>query len=343
MMKTTLIKITGTSATRLLLLAILTATAFAQGGPTVAVNPTAVDFGTVEFDAPKTLQVAVKNNSQKQIRIGAGISGNPAGTFNASPGGNQILNPGEQKSVNVFCTPRSTNTVTATAFITAGFANETLKRVADFSVKCTGLDPFFRFNLKPKNVGLTESVKIHVVGDPVISQINCAPPNDRDPFFGCDLRLRKGVKISVESNSPKFQGFTNGTGAASVCGGKFPCTFFLNANSELTANFQPPAPPTPPPAATEFIVRVNKLGPGSGRVSIGPVGAVPINTDGLPNGQGIEKAFPRGIRMRLNVNPDANSKIRSTVVSGASNCNGNATCEFVLSERVSVQVGFDKK
>ena len=343
-MKSKLMKITGVSAAWLSLLVGLTASAFAQGNPNVSVNPTSLDFGNVEFDAGKTLQVAVKNNSQQQIKIGAGTVGNTNVTFNTSvPGSNQTLNPGEQKTVNISCSPKSTNTVNGTAFITAGFANQTLKKVADIAVKCTGVDPFFRFNLKPVNVSLSDSLKVQVTGDPTITQLNCVPPNDHDPFFGCDLRLRRGAQITVQSNSPKFQGFSNGTGAASVCSGSAPCSFTLSANSELTAKFAPPPAPKPTPAPTEFVVTLKKLGPGGGSVSIGPVGAVPINTNGVQNGKTVSGTFQRGIRMRLNVNPDANSTIRSVIVSGASGCNGDANCEFILAERVSVEVGFNKK
>ena len=344
-MNTTLKKSAGLSAAWLLL---LTTAAFAQGSPTVSVNPTSLDFGLVEFEAGKTVPVTVKNTSQQQIRIGGNIANNPAGAFNVSiPGSNKTLNPGEQKTVNVACNPKSATTVSATAFITAGFANQTLKRVQDFAVKCTGVDPFFRFNLKPTNVELTDSVKIQVVGDPIISQLNCAPPNDRDPFFGCDLRLRKGVKVSVESSSPKFQGFANGTGAASVCNGAAPCTFTLNANSEVSAVFkQPPGPkPTPPP--TEFNVSLKKLGPGSGNVVIAPKAGPATSTEGIPNGQFAKGTFRSGTKLLLQVTPAAGSTVRSVIITGndpnASACNGNAQCSFTLSGTVFIEVGFNKK
>ena len=342
-MKTKLLKIIGITTTLLFLL--MTVTIFAQGSATVAVNPTSLDFGSVEFESGKTLPVEVTNTSTKPIRIGsANANNNFAFTI---PQNSQPLNPGEKRIVNFIATPRTTNTISVTGIITAGFVNETLKKVADVALKVTGVDPFFRFNLKMVNVGFTDIVKIQVTGDPIISQLNCVIPNDHDPFFGCDMRLRKNVNISLQSNSANFQGFISGNGVASVCSGKSPCTFTLSANSELTAKFQQPAPPPPPPPPTDLNVKVKKLGPGSGRVVIAPKGGPAISTDGIQNGQVSTGVFPRGTKLLLTVTPAADSTVRNIIVSGndpnASACNGKAQCTFVLSGNVFVEAGFNKK
>ncbi len=344
-MNTTLKKIAGLSAAWLLL---LTAAAFAQGSPTVSVNPTSLDFGSVEFEAGKTVPVTVKNTSQQQIRIGGNIANNPAGTFNVSiPGSNQTLNPGEQKTVNVACNPKTATTVSATAFITAGFANQTLKRVTDFAVKCTGVDPFFRFNLKMLQPTFSDFVDVQVTGDPIISQVKCAIPNDRDPFSGCDFRLRKGAQIRIQASTQNFQSFSNGSGAASICGGTAPCAFTLNANSEVSAVFKKPPAPKPTPPLTEFNVSLKKLGPGSGKVVIAPKGGPAITTDGIQNGQFAKGTFKRDTKLFLQVTPAAGSTVRSVIITGndpnASACNGQAQCSFILSSTVFIEVGFNKK
>jgi hypothetical protein len=335
-MKITLKKIASLSAA----LFLLATAAFAQSNPTVSTNPTSLDFGAVEFDAGKSLPVAVKNTSNQPIKVGALIS---SPHFNANVQGTQLVNPGAEKTVNVFCVPKSETTITGTVIITAGLAGQTLKNVAQVAVECTGVNPFFRLNIKPRN-SVGKITRIQVTGDPQNSQLTCTDPDNEDfPFFGCDFRLRKGAKVALSTNGSGFTGFSGGTGSASICNGTAPCSFTLNANSELTVNFAAPPPPLAKPTPTMLQVSLKKLGPGDGRVSIGPVGTPAINTDGLAFGKTISKEFNRGLRMRLIVTPNANSSIRSIVVSGASNCNGNNTCEFILTDRIFVEVGFNKK
>ena len=326
-MKTNLLKII--SANTALLFLLMNVAAFAQGSATVSVKPATLDFGSVEFEAGKTLPVEVTNTSNKPIRIGS-ANANNSFAFTI-PQNSQPLNPGEKRIVNFIATPRTTNPVTATGIITAGFANESLHKVAEVTLKVTGVDPFFRFNLKMVKVGLSEVVKVQVTGDPIISQLNCAVPNDHDPFFGCDMRLRKNAKINIQSDSLKFQGFTSGTGAASVCSGKAPCSFTLTADSTVTAQFGTPPTASPGNGKKKVSIQLALATPGASIQLTTPQAS--IRQADVAGTQSLEVS--PGTKATITVTPVVGFDFRglgvTTSDSEAKACGGNkTTCTFTV-------------
>ena len=326
-MKTNLLKII--SANTALLFLLMNVAAFAQGSATVSVKPSSLDFGSVEFESGKTLPVEVTNTSNKPIRIGS-ANANNSFAFTI-PQNSQPLNPGEKRIVNFIATPRTTNPVTATGIITAGFANESLHKVAEVTLKVTGVDPFFRFNLKMANVGFNDIVKVQVTGDPIISQLNCVVPNDHDPFFGCDMRLRKNAQISLQSNSPNFQGFNSGTGAASVCSGKSPCTFTLTANSTVTAPFGVTTTASPGNGKKKVSIQLALATPGASIQLTTPQAS--IRQADVAGTQSLEVS--PGTKATIIVTPAAGFDFRglgvTTSDSEAKACGGNkTTCTFTV-------------
>jgi Abnormal spindle-like microcephaly-assoc'd, ASPM-SPD-2-Hydin len=322
----------------------------AQTSP-ISVNPTSLDFGIVEFGSTqssgKILKVQVKNISQKQLSIQTPpvVASNGFFKINVQ---NRDLNPGEQTTIDISCRPNSEQEVNGTAFIGARVGNQSQLKAAEIQLKCKGIKTFARFNLKMAGLsgGSDEFVDIRVIGDPVHSQVKCVVGSD-DAFFGCDFtQLKKGAQITVQSNSPTFQGFSNPSGSIAACTPKGPCSFTLNSDSELTATFKP----LPLAEDRPTQVKVRKQGNGNGTLRVFAKNGLSVNTDGLKSSDPARtQIFPRGTLLFVEVKPDTNSKISTMKVSAGNDvktkadCEGKSTCSFVLQNITEFDVVFDPK
>jgi hypothetical protein len=130
--------------------------------------------------------------------------------------------------------------------------------------------------------------------------------------------------IPTADPGSEFGGFENGTGSAAGCTGTSPCTFTIEADSEVDANFD----------LEQHTLIINETGTGTGNVQCKfNAGAAGACTSPQPDGTAVE------------VIASANGGSELTALSGTGSASGNCTlgtgtCSFTLSADSSVTAEF---
>jgi Divergent InlB B-repeat domain len=119
--------------------------------------------------------------------------------------------------------------------------------------------------------------------------------------------------IATANAGSSFAGFSAGSGSAASCSTS-PCSFTIEANSALTATFNPTAKP-------KFKLTVSKSGTGAGTVTSTPSG---INCG---SGAGCEAEFEESTEVELHESPATGSEFKEW--SGA--CSGTGACKVTMS------------
>jgi hypothetical protein len=127
--------------------------------------------------------------------------------------------------------------------------------------------------------------------------------------------------ISTPNGSSTFAGYSAGTGSI-TCTGTSNCSFTLNADSSVTATFNPETP------AEEFKLTVTKAGTGTGTVEC-RVGVDPF--------EACKATYPAGAALTLYATPDSSSAFTSWY-----GCTEQAglTCKVTLSAAKTVKATF---
>jgi hypothetical protein len=254
-----------------LLLALLslpfpvTTSAFAQSVPTVSVNPNPIDFGSVPIGPGsitnnKGLEVEITNTSQEIFDVTLPVLNNPAdkinfrtniGVVTGLPNSGGKLHPGEKGRIRVFCEPVIGGELTGVLdfqFV----VNGVMKKIAtNTPMKCKGVTSIIsrRFSLKLTGAGINDFVDVQVKDfrQEIVKQLKCnGISENKSSDSSCNLQVTRSFQIEVKSNSPNFTRFSNATGAANCPPLEKVCTFQLNADSAVTAIFEPAILPKNP-------------------------------------------------------------------------------------------------
>ena len=153
------------------------------------------------------------------------------------------------------------------------------------------------------------------------------------PPTTCPKTLPAGSVVTLTATPAPdhtFFGWRFGTGSAAGCTGTAPCTFTLTANSEISAEFNPPS-----------ILTLRATGPG--KVTF-PFGNSTLTCE---SGHTLAEPFLPNSRVNLTAVPATGAVFSGwTVVSGSPSgamCNLNsARCSFLIDKRIFVEAKFDR-
>ncbi len=174
-----------------------------------------------------------------------------------------------------------------------------------------------------EEVGGERELDINIVGE---GEVECevdggsAEPCEPEYEAGTELNL-----VATPETGFEFTGYSAGTGSANGCTG-LTCEFTLNADSSVTATFEPEAP-------AESTLSVTKAGTGDGTIQCkfngGAAGAC---TSPKPNGTTVE----------IIATADGSSTFAGySGGTGSISCTGTSNCSFTLTQNSSVTATFN--
>ncbi|HEU4907022.1 MAG TPA: IPT/TIG domain-containing protein, partial [Solirubrobacterales bacterium] len=153
-------------------------------------------------------------------------------------------------------------------------------------------------------------------------QVNCKV-NGGSTDEPCGSTYTDGTELELipdPASGSEFAGFAGGSGSAAACTGTSPCTFTIEADSEVDAPFDETVTPEYPLATATF-------GSGSGAIS--------CDTGSGPEPCAAE--YPEGTEVTLTANPASGSEF----VEWGGDCSGAGSCEVAMGGPHSVSARFD--